>query len=104
MPQKKYIFKNHYYKNKNIIYCYFTTTLVPRNYTTVYCIRRFDGCIAKCIVRRNDNYVKVIGKHNHDFGISHNYFYTKFPFLENKKWKHIQIVKENMKNIVIFQS
>ena len=104
MPEQKYIFRKHYFNNKNIIYSYFSKTFVPRHTSTVYCTRKFDGCNAKCIVRRNSNYVKLLGKHNHDFGLSHNYFYEKFPFLKNKKWKHIQIVKEKMKNIVICQS
>ena len=103
MPKQKYIFAKHYSNNKNIIYCYFSKTLVPRHSTTLYCTRNFDGCMAKCKIRRNTNCVKLLEKHNHDFGLSHNYFYEKFPFLKNKKWKHIQIVKEKKKNIVIYQ-
>lgn len=104
MPIKKYLLYKHYYNDNKIIHCFNSKTAIPRWSSTLFCLKNSRGCKAKCIVKSNCNRVKVIGEHNHSNGISHMIFYQNFPFLKNKEWKHIQIIKEKEKKIIICQS
>ena len=105
MKQIKYIFGNHYYKDKNNIYCYYSRTLKPRRYVTAYCFHREFGCKAKCVVFANCNKVQLHGTHFNNCPVSKRMFYIDFPDLKNKKWTHIQLIKKKYKyNTLIVQS
>ena len=101
--KKEYIFGKHFYKFKENIYCYMPKTIKPCRFVSVYCVRRDQGCKAKIIIYSNSNSVLVLGTHRHS-GKSPIEFYKKYPFLKNEKWKHIQIIKEEGKELIILQS
>ena len=101
MKQKEYCFGNHYYNDKNNIYCYHSRTIKSTKYTTTYCMRRRKGCNAKCMIFANSDSFQLIGAHSQNCSISQNEFYQKFPELKNKKWSHIQIVKKKNDSYVL---
>ena len=100
--KNKYLFGKHFYKYKENIYCYVPKTIKPSRFVSVYCLHRYQGCKAKIIVYRNSDYVSVIGTHKHR-SRSSTEFYKKYPFLKNVEWKHIQIIKEGGKELVVLQ-
>ena len=100
--KNKYLFGKHFYKYKGNIYCYVPKTIKPSRFVSVYCLHRYQGCKAKIIVYRNSDYVSVIGTHKHRSRSSIE-FYKKYPFLKNVEWKHIQIIKEGGKELVVLQ-
>ena len=100
--KNKYLFGKHFYKYKGNIYCYMPKTIKPSRFVSVYCLHRYQGCKAKIIVYRNSDYVSVIGTHKHR-SRSSTEFYKKYPFLKNVEWKHIQIIKEGGKELVVLQ-
>ena len=105
MKQIKYIFGNHYYKDKNNIYCYYSRTLKPRRYVSAYCYHRELGCNAKCVIFGNCNRVQLYGTHISNCPVSKRIFYLDYPDLKNKKWTHVQIIKKKYKyNTLIVQS
>lgn len=99
-----YLFGNHYYKNRNKIYCFKPRKNKNNVYKTFYCYKRYKGCNALCIVDKKNDTVRIIGNHNHYDTFSQMIFNNKFPNLIKKKWKHIQIFKVNNKDIIVRQS
>ena len=93
LKQKTYFFGNHYYNDKNNIYCYRSKTNKSTRYITVYCIHRSQGCDAKCLIFANSNSVYLNGTHSQNCSLSQKEFYKDFPDLKNKNWSHIQLIK-----------
>lgn len=92
--KKKYIFRNHYYKVNNRIYCYKSKSLEPRHYATLFCEKRdINGCNAKILVTGSPKDILVLGVHKHG-GTSKLNFYNSFPKFKGKNWNHIQIFRK----------
>jgi len=91
--QKKYIYGEHFLNINNKIYCYRNKTNKPCCKTTLYCDKRHSkGCKAFIVANSNSNEFSICGDHEHE-GISENIFYEKFPSFLDKKWTHIQLIK-----------
>ena len=100
------VFGTHYYNCRDKIYSFIPRTknkLVSK--ITAFCSKNNrKRCSAKVIVIANSEKVEILGHHNHDNGISKSFFYSKYPFLKDKKWTHVQIIKGKRKDKVIIQS
>ena len=100
--KKKYIYRNHYYKLNNRIYCYKNKSLEPRHYATLFCEKRYSsGCNAKILVNYNPNDILIFGHHKHG-GISKIEFYKRFTTFKGKKWNHIQLIRKGINENIIY--
>ena len=100
--KKRYIYRNHYYKLNNRIYCYKNKSLEPRHYVTLFCEKRdSSGCNAKIIVNGNPNDILILGHHEHG-GISKIEFYKRFPIFKSKNWNHIQLIRKGINEKIIY--
>ena len=100
--KKKYIYRNHYYKLNNRIYCYKNKSLEPRHYATLFCEKRYSsGCNAKILVNGNPNDILILGCHKHG-GISKLDFYKRFASFKGKNWNHIQLIRKGINEIIIY--
>lgn len=100
--KKKYIYRNHYYKLNNSIYCYKNKSLEPRHYATLFCEKRYSsGCNAKILVNYNPNDILIFGHHKHG-GISKIEFYKRFTTFKGKKWNHIQLIRKGINENIIY--
>ena len=100
--KKKYIYRNHYYKLNNRIYCYKNKSLEPRHYATLFCEKRnSSGCNAKILVNGNPNDILILGCHKHG-GISKLDFYKRFASFKGKNWNHIQLIRKGINEIIIY--
>ena len=91
--KQKYIFRDHFYNINNKIFCYKNKSKNPSYKTTLYCEKRNNkGCKALIVINSDFNNVLMYGDHEHE-GISKNTFYKRFPTFKDKKWNHIQIIK-----------
>ena len=99
------VFGTHYYNDGINIYSFVPRNSKPTTYVTAYCSKKYrKNCEAKIIVKRNSTKPMLFGNHNHIKGISKSFFYSKYPLLKDKEWKHVQIIKGIKKDKVIIQS
>jgi len=100
----QYIFREHFYHVNKKIYCYKSKSLRLSYYQMLYCEKRyFNGCNAKVLVNSNPNDIVVLGEHDHR-GIPLREFYKRFPKFKNKDWNHIQLVKEEDEEYIIYNN
>ena len=99
-----YIFREHFYHVNKKIYCYKPKSSKSTYYQILYCEKRdINGCNAKMLVNSNPNEILVLGDHGHR-GISLREFYKRFPMFKNKDWNHIQLVKEDDEEYIIYNN
>ena len=102
--KEPYIFKEHFYHVNKKIYCYKPKSSKSTYYQILYCEKRdIIGCDAKVLVNSNPNDILVLGEHGHR-GISLREFYKRFPMFKNKDWNHIQLVKEDDEEYIIYNN
>lgn len=102
--KEPYIFKEHFYHVNKKIYCYKPKSSKSTYYQILYCEKRdIIGCDAKVLVNSNPNDILVLGEHGHR-GISLREFYKRFPMFKNKDWNHIQLVKEDDEEFIIYNN
>ncbi len=91
----------YYYKDNEEIFSYSLQKIKDKQKPPVFrCNKIKNKCKAKCIF--NDNFdIKLVGIHNHSEGNLKNLFYIKYPFLNQKDWKQIQILKNKEKVYVV---
>ena len=92
----------HYYNSKNGVYIYEPREAKRKENFTFQCKKYIAGCRAKCVVYKNSDVVTMKGTHNHN-GSSYSYFLKLNPEFKNKNWEHVQVIKENGKEIIIKQ-
>ena len=102
--KEPYIFREHFYHVNKKIYCYKPKSSKSTYYQILYCEKRdINGCNAKVLVNSNPNDILVLGEHGHR-GISLREFYKRFPMFKNKDWNHIQLVKEDDEEYIIYNN
>ena len=102
--KEPYIFREHFYHVNKKIYCYKPKSSKSTYYQILYCEKRdINGCNAKVLVNSNPNDILVLGDHGHR-GISLREFYKRFPMFKNKDWNHIQLVKEDDEEYIIYNN
>ena len=102
--KEPYIFREHFYHVNKKIYCYKPKSSKSTYYQILYCEKRdIIGCNAKVLVNSNPNDILVLGDHGHR-GISLREFYKRFPMFKNKDWNHIQLVKEDDEEYIIYNN
>ena len=102
--KEPYIFREHFYHLNKKIYCYKPKSSKSTYYQILYCEKRdINGCNAKVLVNSNPNDILVLGDHGHR-GISLREFYKRFPMFKNKDWNHIQLVKEDDEEYIIYNN
>ena len=102
--KEPYIFREHFYHLNKKIYCYKPKSSKSTYYQILYCEKRdINGCNAKVLVNSNPNDILVLGEHGHR-GISLREFYKRFPMFKNKDWNHIQLVKEDDEEYIIYNN
>jgi hypothetical protein len=102
--KEPYIFREHFYHVNKKIYCYKPKSSKSTYYQILYCEKRdIIGCNAKILVNSNPNDILVLGEHGHR-GISLREFYKRFPMFKNKDWNHIQLVKEDDEEYIIYNN
>ena len=101
-----YSLGTHYYKNKKNqeIFSYRGRNAKYKNISRLYCCKTNKRCKAMCLINKQTNKVKLIGKHYHD-GMKHiTEFYETYPDLVDEEWEHIQIINVGNEVKVIIQS
>ena len=102
--KEAYIFREHFYNLNKKIYCYKPKSSKSTYYQILYCEKRdINGCNAKMLVNSNPNDILVLGDHAHR-GMSKREFYKRFPMFKNNDWNHIQLVKDEDEEYIIYSN